>query len=79
MPKDPKMLEKHHLIQIGRRIKEIRGVHTYQKDFADKLGITQSMLSRIEHGQVEPSLATLIKLSRLSGKSLDWILMGQES
>jgi len=78
MPRNPKKLEKEQLVQIGRKIKETRGVHVNQKDFADKLGITQSMLSRIEGGQVEPSLATLLKLCEISGKSLDWILKEHE-
>ena len=79
MPKqDIKRLPKKQLIQIGRRVKELRGVHVNQADFAKELGITQSMLSRLERAQTEPSLATLIKLSEITGKSLDFIIKGND-
>ena len=79
MPKqDIKRLPKEQLIQIGRRMKELRGVHVNQADFAKELGITQSMLSRLERAQTEPSLAILVKLSEITGKSLDYIVKGDD-
>ena len=59
-------------------MKELRGVHVNQADFAKELGITQSMLSRLERAQTEPSLAILVKLSEITEKSLDYIVKGDE-
>jgi len=56
---------------FGRHLREIRGFDKTQKQFAEKLGITQSMLSRLEKGYTDPPLIVLIRLSKLSGKSLD--------
>ena len=49
-----------------------------QKQFSEKLGITQSMLSRLEKGYSEPPLRLLIKLSEVSGKSIDELVKGSE-
>ena len=59
---------------FGRRLREIRGFDKTQKEFSDELGITQSMLSRLEKGYTDPPLKILIKLSELSGKSIDHLI-----
>jgi transcriptional regulator with XRE-family HTH domain len=46
--------------------------------FAEKLGITQSMLSRLEKGYTNPPLNILVKLSEVSGKSIDELIKGLE-
>jgi transcriptional regulator with XRE-family HTH domain len=61
---------------FGRRLREIRGFYETQKQFAEKLGITQSMLSRLEKGYTDPPLKILIKLSEVSGKSIDELVKG---
>ena len=58
---------------FGRRLKEIQG-STTQQQFAEKLGINQSMLSRLEKGYTDPPLSVLMKLSQVSRISIDEIL-----
>jgi transcriptional regulator with XRE-family HTH domain len=64
--------------EIGKRIKYIRLfiLEKSQKDLGELLGVNQSIISRIETGRTSPSLAMLLALSRLSGKSVDWIMKG---
>jgi transcriptional regulator with XRE-family HTH domain len=63
---------------IGRRIREIRGVHLTQAEFARKLGVGQTQMSKYELGQSAPTLDVLSKLKAYSGKRIDWILSGEE-
>ena len=60
---------------FGRQLREIRGEKT-QMQFAEDLGINQSMLSRLEKGYTDPPLKFLIKLSEGSGKSIDELVKG---
>ena len=62
---------------FGRRLRNIRGVTT-QIHFAEKLGINQSMLSRLEKGYTDPPLMLLIRLSDVRGKSIDELVKGSE-
>jgi transcriptional regulator with XRE-family HTH domain len=75
MPKAPK--SKVDLAAIGERIRELRGAER-QDDFAPFLGIAQSQLSRLERGQVAPSVDVLLRLRERFGKSVDWILTGEK-
>ena len=61
---------------IGRRIRQIRGFEMRQVELAKVLGITQAQLSKYERGQNVPTLELLLKLKRLCGKSIDWIVTG---
>jgi len=61
---------------FGRRLRELRGFDNPQKQFAEKLGITQSMLSRLEKGYTDPPLSVLVKLSEVSAKSIDELVKG---
>ena len=47
-----------------------------QAEFARRIGVAQSHLSALEHGQKEPGAAVLLAISREFGKSVDWILTG---
>ena len=47
-----------------------------QEEFARTLNISQAQLSKYELGQSALPLSLLIKLAEKSGKSTDWILMG---
>jgi transcriptional regulator with XRE-family HTH domain len=58
---------------LGSRIKQLRGEQT-QADFARQFRISQAQLSKYELGQTAPPLGLLIRLSKESGRSLDWIL-----
>jgi transcriptional regulator with XRE-family HTH domain len=63
---------------IGRRIREIRGFDVNQAEFGRILGIGQTQLSRYELGLNLPTSEILVKLKAYSGKSIDWILTGEE-
>lgn len=61
---------------VGRRIRLLRGIDMTQKEFAERVGVTQSYLSLVEHGQGEIGAAVLLAISREFGKSIDWLLTG---
>lgn len=63
---------------IGRRIRQIRGFDLTQAQFGKLIGIGQTQLSKYEKGQSAPTLEFLLKLKAHSGKSLDWIVSGEE-
>jgi transcriptional regulator with XRE-family HTH domain len=63
---------------IGRRIREIRGFALTQSQFGRILGVRQTQLSKYELGQSLPTLEVLVKLKAYSGRSVDWILIGDE-
>jgi transcriptional regulator with XRE-family HTH domain len=63
---------------VGRRIREIRGFELTQADFAGILGIGQTQLSKYELGQSAPTLEILLKLKAHSGRTLDWIVTGED-
>lgn len=68
---------KYDEILVGERLKEIREYLGYtREDFAEKLGISISFLSKIENGKKEFSVKTLIKLNEISKFSTDYILFG---
>jgi transcriptional regulator with XRE-family HTH domain len=69
---------KPDLKTIGRRIRQIRGFDLTQAEFCKVLGIGQTQLSKYEKGQSAPTLEVLMKLKAHSGKSLDWIVAGEE-
>jgi transcriptional regulator with XRE-family HTH domain len=71
-------LVKPDLKNIGRRIREIRGLDLTQTQFGKRLGIGQTMLSKYEKGQASPTLDVLLRLKVYSGKSIDWIVTGEE-
>jgi len=63
---------------MGRRIRQLRGFDWNQKQFCRLLEITQPQLSKYERGQSIPPLQVLLRLKRHSGKSIDWIVTGEE-
>lgn len=62
--------------KIARRIREIRGFDHTQKEFAKFLGVSQATVSKLEKGLILPNSEVLLRLSEISGKSIDWILKG---
>lgn len=66
------------LHEIGKRIRELRGFAMTQAEFARRIGVTQSYLSALEHGEKEPGAAVLFAISKEFGKSVDWVLSGQK-
>ncbi len=62
---------------VGRRIRELRGFHMAQKEFAKRIGVSQGHLSYIERGEKEIGAEILLRISREFGKSIEWILTGE--
>jgi len=65
------------LYAVGRRLRELRGFDMTQAELARRIGITQSYLSALEHGDKEAGATVLLAISRASDKSVDWILTGE--
>ena len=66
------------LAAFGRRIRELRGFYITQRQFAKRVGVSQGYLSALENGEKEPGGAVLLAISREFGKSVDWLLTGEE-
>jgi transcriptional regulator with XRE-family HTH domain len=64
--------------RVGRRIRELRGFDITQAEFAHRIGVSQGHLSHIERGETEIGAAILLKISRAFGKSIEWLLTGEE-
>ena len=64
------------LKEMGRRIRSLRGSEN-QTPFARALGITQGQLSRYEKGTAAPSLDSLVRLKKSTGRSIGWIITGK--
>jgi transcriptional regulator with XRE-family HTH domain len=65
------------LVEIGRRIRQLRGFDRTQAEFARRIRVAQSYLSALERGEKEPGAAVLLAISREFGKSVDWLLTGK--
>jgi transcriptional regulator with XRE-family HTH domain len=65
-------------IAVGHRIRELRGFYVTQAEFARRIGVTQGHLSVLERGEAEAGAAVLLAISREFGKSVDWLLTGEE-
>lgn len=63
---------------VGRRVRELRGFDMTQADLARRLGVSQGYLSTVEHGQREIGVEVLLAMSQEFGKSLEWLLTGEE-
>jgi transcriptional regulator with XRE-family HTH domain len=62
---------------VGRRLRELRGFDTRQKDFARQLGISQGQLSRYEKGKSEIGAEVLLRISQYCSRSMEWLLTGR--
>jgi transcriptional regulator with XRE-family HTH domain len=62
---------------LGQRIKIVRGENK-QEYFAAKLNVDRTTLSSWEIDRREPYLQELIKIARLGGVSVEWLVTGQE-
>lgn len=59
---------------IKQRLMELREIHGLSKaEFAQKLGINKSAITRWENGDVKPTLDVLINISKTFNVSLDWL------
>ncbi len=64
-------------IQIGKRIKYLRGSFTLA-EFAKMLGTSPGFLSEIERAKKRPSVELISRLAEISDRSYSWILTGDE-
>jgi transcriptional regulator with XRE-family HTH domain len=49
-----------------------------QAEFGKTVGVGQRQLSKYETGQSAPTLDVLLRLRVYTGKSIDWIVTGEE-
>jgi len=63
---------------VGRRIRELRGFYVTQEEFARRIGVSQGYLSAMERGVKESGAGILLRISREFGKSIEWLLTGED-
>jgi transcriptional regulator with XRE-family HTH domain len=63
---------------VGRRLRELRGFDTNQKELAHALGVSQGQLSRYEKGKSEIGADVLLRMAKHFGKSMEWLLTGKD-
>jgi transcriptional regulator with XRE-family HTH domain len=64
---------------VGRRIRELRGFDTKQAELAEAVGVAQSHISAIERGQTEPGATVILRIAKVYGKSIEWLLTGLDT
>jgi len=62
--------------RVGRRIRELRGFDTKQAELAHSVGVAQSFISAVERGEKEPGAVLLLRIARLYGTTIEWLLLG---
>ena len=50
--------------RVGRRIRELRGLDLTQAELAERIGVSQSYLSIMEHGEGEIGAEVLLAISQ---------------
>ena len=63
---------------VGRRLRELRGFDTTQEEFANRLGISQSQLSKYERGVAAPTADVLLRIKEKLRVGIDWLLTGND-
>jgi len=71
--------EKVDWIAVGRRVRELRGFDMTQQQFASQIGVSQNYLSNMERGKFEIGAEILLRISRKFGRTIEWLLTGQEA
>lgn len=64
-------------MSLSERLRILRGT-LGQKEFAKRIGSSQTGVSAYEKGQRKPDYETLIRVSQEFGVTLDWLLLGAE-
>jgi transcriptional regulator with XRE-family HTH domain len=64
---------------VGQRVRELRGFYVTQAEFARRIGLSQGFLSYVERGEKELGAEALLRISREFGKTIEWVLTGEES
>jgi transcriptional regulator with XRE-family HTH domain len=62
---------------VGKRLRELRGFEMTQEELARSLDVSQGQLSRYEKGQSEIGADVLLRISRRFGKTIEWLLTGE--
>ena len=69
------MYDESWLPRIGSNIRLLRGACQFnQQQFAERIGISQTHLSNIEHNNVQVSLKLLVRSANVLGCSLETLL-----
>ncbi|MEJ2635556.1 MAG: helix-turn-helix transcriptional regulator [Calditrichia bacterium] len=64
--------------RFPKQFKQLRkALALSQTALADKLGLDQTLLSKWELGERTPSLESAMKICRLAGVSLDWLIFAR--
>lgn len=59
---------------VGERIMELRERYSIDKtEFAKRIGVDKSTITRYEDGDRQPTLDVLLKIKQRFGVSLDWL------
>lgn len=66
-------------VAVGRRIRQLRGFDMTQQQLAVTIGVSQGHLSYMERGEKEIGAEILLRISREFGKSLEWLLVGDDA
>jgi transcriptional regulator with XRE-family HTH domain len=54
------------------------GFETTQVELARRVGVSEGYFSLLERGEVEGGAAVRLSISREFGKSVDWLLTGED-
>jgi transcriptional regulator with XRE-family HTH domain len=66
-------------LQCAKKLSELRGqTGQTQKQLAARLGMTESMISRLERGDHVPSLKTLCRIAEAFGRQLEIVFHEHE-
>jgi len=49
-----------------------------QQEFAERIGISQTYLSDMEHGKFDVGAEILLRIAREFDKSMEWLLTGED-
>ena len=63
---------------VGRRVRELRGFDMTQQEFADRIRISQTYVSDMEHGKVEVGAEILLRIAHEFGRTMEWLLTGED-
>ena len=64
---------------LSDRLQELRKTHHLsQEQLAEKLDVSRQAISKWESAQANPDINNVMKLSRIYGVSIDYILTGRE-
>jgi transcriptional regulator with XRE-family HTH domain len=58
--------------------RQLRGFDVTQTRLASRISISQAYLSSIEHGKFEVGAEILLRIAREFGKSIEWLLTGED-